>query len=129
MSGKRTARLNEQFKREISEILRRDVHDPRVGLPTVTAVEASPDLWMARVFVRPDPAAEDEPATETELLAGLDAATSFIRRGLGDRLTLRRIPELRFEIDRTLDHAMRIERILKEVLPEDETDDPSGASG
>ncbi len=116
MSQRRRARLNEQFKREISEILRTQVHDPRIGAPTVTAVEATPDLWSAKIFVRPGPASE-KPDADEQLLVGLRAATPFIRRTLGQILTLRRVPELRFELDETLDRALRIEAILREVLP------------
>jgi len=118
MSDRRAARLNEQFKREISDILRRETRDPRIGMPTVTGVDATPDLWSARVYVRPGPEREGEEA-DGELLAGLEAATSFIRRELGERLTLRRVPELRFELDKTLEKAMRIEALLREVLPAD----------
>ncbi len=116
MSQRRTARLNEQFKREISRVLRREVHDPRIGTPTVTAVDVTPDLWLARVFVRPGPAAPEGEGGD-QLLQGLRAATPFIRRTLGSSLELRRVPELRFELDETLDRALRIERILQEVLP------------
>lgn len=123
MKDRRTARLNEHFKREISGILRREVQDPRIGLPTVTGVEATPDLWSARVYVRPGPAAEGD-AVEEDLLAGLHAATPFIRRQLGRNLTLRRIPELHFELDRTLDQALRIEELLREVLPGEDEEDP-----
>lgn len=116
MSQRRAARLNEQFKREISQVLRREVHDPRIGAPTVTAVDVTPDLWLARVFVRPGPAAEEGEEND-RLLEGLRAAAPFIRRTLGASLELRRVPELRFELDITLDRALRIERILQEVLP------------
>ncbi len=119
MSDRRAARLNEQFKREISDILRRETRDPRIGMPTVTGVDATPDLWSARVYVRPGPEREGEEA-DAELLAGLEAATPFVRRELGERLTLRRVPELRFELDKTLEKAMRIEALLREVLPPDE---------
>jgi len=117
MSTRRLARLNEQMKREISEILRTAVRDPRVGHPTVTGVEVTPDLWMARVYVRADPSL---PAGEgEELLLGLEAAAPFIRREVGKSLRLRRVPELRFMADDTLEYALRIEKILREVLPED----------
>ncbi|MEX0843425.1 MAG: 30S ribosome-binding factor RbfA [Gemmatimonadota bacterium] len=122
--SRRTARLNEQFKREVSDILHRDVRDPRVGTPTVTDVEVTSDLWLARVYVRPGPG-EDLEERGPELLAGLEAAEPFLRRELAERLSLRRIPELRFELDRTLDHALRIESILREVLPPD----PEGDEG
>lgn len=126
MSDRRAARLNEQFKREISDILRRETRDPRIGMPTVTGVDATPDLWSARVYVRPGPERDGEEA-DTELLAGLEAANPFIRRELGERLTLRRVPELRFELDKTLEKAMRIEALLREVLPADESPE-AGAS-
>jgi len=119
MTDRRTARLNEQFKREISEILLRKVQDPRVGRVLVTEVRVTADLWMARVFVRP----QGEDRDVEEVLEGLEAAESFIRRELADLLHLRRIPELRFVHDTTLDSALRIEAILKDVLPDDAESD------
>ncbi|TVR64382.1 MAG: 30S ribosome-binding factor RbfA [Gemmatimonadales bacterium] len=127
MSQRRAARLNEQFKREISQVLRREVHDPRIGTPTVTAVDVTPDLWLARVFVRPGPAVDEDEGGD-RLLEGLRAAAPFIRRTLGSSLELRRVPELRFELDLTLDRALRIERILQEVLPADAPEEGSGES-
>lgn len=126
MAGKRVARLNEQFKREITQILRTDVRDPRVGLPTVTGCEVTPDLWLARVYVRPGPTGDSSPEA---LIEGLEAAAPFIRRQLGDTLTLRRVPELRFEIDRTQERASRIEKILREVLPEEDGDEEPREGG
>lgn len=126
MAGKRKARLDELFKREITRILRADVRDPRVGLPTITGADVTTDLWSAKVYVRPGPTRED-PAG---LLEGLAAATPFIRRELGKALTVRRIPELDFRLDRSLEHAARIESLLKEVLPEGEDDpDHNGREG
>lgn len=122
MAGKRKARLNEQLKREISEILRTEVRDPRIGFPTITNVEVTSDLWLARVYVRPDPTTvEDE-----DFLHGLRTAAPFIRRSLGKTLQVRRIPELRFERDETLENAMRIERILQEVVIPEGGDESEG---
>jgi len=120
MAGKRQARLNEQFRREIVAILRTQVRDPRVGHPTVTAVEVTPDLWMARVYVRPDPVGGGE-----ALLEGLEAAAPFIRAQLGQVLAIRRIPELRFQLDRTQEAASRIHALLAEALPPERDEDPS----
>jgi ribosome-binding factor A len=122
MAGKRSARLNEQFRREITGVLRTEVRDPRVGVPTVTGVEVTPDLWMARVYVRPDPSIAAASAGD-ELVEGLEAAAPFIRRELGKTLSLRRIPELRFELDRTIEHAARIHALLAEVRPDAASDD------
>lgn len=116
MPGKRIARLNEQFKREVTQILRTEVRDPRVGLPTVTGAEVTPDLWMARIFVRPGPTGEDPEG----LMEGLEAAAPFVRRRLGELLTLRRVPEIRFQMDETQERAERIESILREVIPREE---------
>jgi ribosome-binding factor A len=124
MGNKRQERLNEQFKREIAGILRTEVRDPRVGLPIVTRVDVTPDLWMARVSVRPDPSADDAEA----LMDGLEAAAPFIRRELGKVMHVRRIPELRFQEDRTLEQALRIERILSEVLPPEDEDSEDSSS-
>lgn len=123
--SRRLERLNEQLKREISKILRTEVRDPRVGVPTVTGVEVTPDLWMARVFVRLTGPEEER----KEAMEGLEAASQYIRRLLGEELHIRRVPELEFQVDRSLEKARRIEEILDEVRPEEgwEEEGPSGA--
>lgn len=123
MSTKRLARLNEQIKREISEILRRDVRDPRVGGVTVTRVEVSGDLWVARVFVRLGGTGEER----SDSVAGLEAAAPFVRRRLGRELHIRRVPELQFREDRALDHATRIDRILKDLSVPPAADEGAGS--
>lgn len=120
----RLARLNEQLKRELSELIRTEVRDPRVGLVTITGVDVAADLGSARVFVR---AIDDEALPE--MLEGLNAAASFLRTKLGRTLHIRRIPELRFREDRSLEGARRIERVLSEVLPEDEDADKDEGEG
>jgi len=114
MTHHRKARLDEQFKREISQILSQKVRDPRVGQVLVTEARVTSDLWLARIFIRP----LDESLPIEETLKGLEAASAFVRRELGKVLRIRRIPELRFLHDTTLDSALRIEEVLKEVLPE-----------
>jgi ribosome-binding factor A len=128
MASKRILRLNEQLKREIAELIRTGVRDPRVGLVSVTAVQVATDLGSARVYVR---ALGDE-AERAEALEGLRAAAPFLRRELGQILSIRRIPELRFHADRALEQAQRIERILSEVLPaegEGPDEAPQGDAG
>jgi len=112
MKGKRAARLNEQLRRELSELIRTEVRDPRVGLVTITGVEVAADLGSARVFVRGG-SGEHELASSLE---GLTAAAPFLRSALGRLLHIRKVPELRFQQDRSLEHAWRIERILSEVI-------------
>jgi len=99
-------------------LLRGELADPRVAGATITAVKASPELDSARVFVT---ALGDDEEKE-EAVAGLISAAPFIRRTLSRKLTLRRVPELRFEVDHQLEGAQRIERLLREVSPPPEED-------
>ena len=121
--NRRLARLNEQFRREITAILRRAVRDPRVLDVVVDSVEVTSDLWLARVYVR----LGDDDQERADALQGLDAAANFIRRELAAVLHIRRIPELRFLEDKTLAQANRIEEILQGLdVGRDEEDDRSG---
>ncbi len=117
--SKRIARLNEQLKRELTDLIRTQVRDPRVGLVTITGVDVARDLGSARIFVRELGGGDDL----DESLAGLEAAAPFLRTALGRILRVRRIPELRFQADRSFEGARRIEAVLAEVLPEGEADD------
>ena len=111
---RRTDRINELLREEIALMLRSEVHDPRVGLATITAVETSPELDHARVYFT---MTGDEDERE-EMQAGLASAAPFIRGQLSKRLHMRRVPELHFRYDSQLDEAARIEQLLREALPE-----------
>lgn len=113
--GKRLPRLNEQLRRELSELIRTEVRDPRVGLVTITGVDTASDLGSAKVYVRVAGGGEGLEAT----LEGLQAAASFLRTKLGRELRIRRVPELRFREDRSYEHARRIEQVLADVLPDE----------
>ena len=120
MAVRRTARLNEQLKRELSELIRTEVRDPRVGLVTITGVDTTRDLSVARVHVR---SLGSEPERQSTL-EGLSAAAPFLRTALGRMLRIRKVPELRFQEDRSLEHARRIEEVLAEVIvPDEESED------
>ena len=125
--GRRVQRLNAQLQREISQQLRRDVRDPRVSGVTIARVSITSDLSIARVFVR-TLSGEDL----KKVLKGLTAAAPFLRRGLAAVLTMRRVPELEFLEDRSLEQAMRIESLLDEVRPDggwEESADEEAPSG
>jgi ribosome-binding factor A len=111
---RRTDRINELLREEIALMVRNEVRDPRVGLATITAVETSPELDHARIYVT---TLGDE-QERSEVLAGLASAAPFIRTQLSKRLRMRRVPELHFQYDRMLDEATRIEQLLREALPE-----------
>ncbi len=111
---RRTDRINEQLREEISLLVRDAVRDPRVSLATITAVQTSPELDHAKVYFTALGTDEER----KELLAGLRSAAPFIRSQLSKRLHMRRIPELHFAIDRVLEGAQRIETLLREALPD-----------
>ena len=122
--NRRLERLNEQFRREITAILRRAVRDPRVGDVGVNSVEVTSDLWLARVYVRVGGGDQER----AEALQGLAAAANFIRRELAGVLHIRRTPELRFLEDKTLAQATRIEEILKGLDGEGAKEDDGAAA-
>ena len=126
VTRRRVERLNAQLQREISTIIRTQLRDPRVATATVAAVEMTGDLSLARVFIRALGSSEEREV----VLEGLTAATPFIRRSLGQELSMRRVPELQFRPDRSLEGALRIERLLTDVRPaagwEDERDEGEG---
>jgi ribosome-binding factor A len=114
--GLRPERVGEEIREELSSLLARDVHDPGIGFVTLTRVKVSPDLQLARVFYT---LLGDERAhKETE--KALTRATPFLRRQIGARIRLRRVPELRFEFDRSVENQDRIERILIDLQTERE---------
>ncbi len=112
---RRTERINELLREEISVILFRDIKDPRLShLVTITAVDVAPDLWYAKVFVSVLGTEEEK----KEVMQGLESAAKFMRRELSDRLRLRRIPELMFRRDDSIERGSRILQLLKEIEPE-----------
>lgn len=121
MSRRRIERVNHLLREELASLLLRSAKDPRLAPVSIMAVKATPDLKYATVYVR----AGGEEAL-ADALRGLESAEGYLRRELGRRLHLRRIPELSFEADRTLEHAHRIETLLRQVRPE--LDEISGAA-
>lgn len=108
----RASRLNEQLRREITDIVRTQLRDPRIGAVTITDVRVTADLDFARIFFT-----TLEPDAAGSSLEGLRAAAAYIRGELGRRLHIRHVPELRFQPDETLEHARRIESLLAQVRP------------
>jgi len=108
MTTTRTARVSRQILQDLSEIIERELKDPRVGMITLTAVHMTPDLHTARVFFSRLGSAEER----EESRRALEHAVGFLRRELGRRLRLRHVPELRFLVDDSLDVSDRISRIL-----------------
>jgi ribosome-binding factor A len=114
MQGKRLDRVNQLIKEEVSILLQRELKDPRLGFVTVTEVETSKDLRLAKVFVS---VLGDERQWAASL-AALASARGFVRNWLRQHLDLRVTPEVEFRADRSMEHAARIQSILKQVQGE-----------
>ena len=120
MPSRRIERLNEQLRREISEIVRWNVKDPRVGPAAISRVETSADLSHARVWI----VVVGDQADEKETLAGLAGAAAFIRAQLSERIEIRKVPALNFRVDRSMKHAAHIQGLLSDVQPSPADYDP-----
>jgi ribosome-binding factor A len=126
-TSRRIARVAELIKREVSKMLLLEIKDERVGagMASVTEVVVSGDLQHARIFVSIYGTEE----ARAETMAGLDASTGYVRREIGQRLSLRRTPEIIFEEDRSFERGIKVlsllnqlsdERAAKEPQPEEE---------
>lgn len=107
----RIARLRELMKKQVSEILQREMKDPRIGFVSVTDVELSADLRHAKVFV----SIFGDAAAKTKTMEGLVSAQGFVRTELAHRIRLRRIPEVLFRIDESIERGARVNRLLRQV--------------
>lgn len=119
MSTQRAERVAEAIRKEISSLLIRGLKDPRIGFVTITSVDVTSDLSQARVFYTL--MGTQDARSETQ--AGLNSSTSYIRQQLGRQLRLRHIPEVRFEYDASFDYGQKIEKLLKDVKPNEQQDD------
>jgi ribosome-binding factor A len=120
--GSRPDRVADQIRSELATLLAREVHDPGIGFVTLTRVQVSADLQLARVLYT---ALGDDKARASSGRA-LERAAPFLRRQLGSRLRLKRTPELRFVYDDSIAGQDRIEQILNELRAADH-DDPTGS--
>lgn len=111
MSFKRADRVADLIKAEISDILLKQVRDPRIRHVTITDVKLSDDLRQAKIYFVP--MGSDAASNETK--NGLVRATGFLKRELGKRLQLRYVPDMNFIFDRSFEYGDRIERLLSEI--------------
>jgi ribosome-binding factor A len=109
--SERTKQLDELLRQEIAGIVTRDVADPRIGFATITDVETAPDLRHAQVWV----SVIGQPRERDATIAALSRAMPFVRRELGRRLRLKRIPELHVRLDDTAERGTRVLRLLHEL--------------
>lgn len=109
--SRRTDRLGELFRIEISKLLQKGLKDPRVGFATINRVDITEDLSFAKVLV--SVMGSDKEKRDT--IIGLRSSAGFIRQFLGKGIKIRKIPELQFVLDENLEHALHIDSILAEL--------------
>lgn len=111
----RSNRVAEQMKKEIADILKRKVKDPRVEFVTVTDVEVTGDLQQARVYVT----VLEQQVKQAEALKGLEKAKGIVRSEVGKRIRLRKTPELAFQIDESIAYGNHIDDLLRKLNQQD----------
>lgn len=116
MMNLRANRVAEQMKKELGEIIGQKIKDPRVGFVTVTDVEVTGDLQQATVYI----SVLGDKKEKEDTLIGLTKAKGFIRSEIGQRIRLRKTPEISFEYDESIDYGNRIETLLNKIHAEDE---------
>jgi ribosome-binding factor A len=112
----RPNRVGDLIREDLSALLARgEVHDPDIGFITLTTVKMSPDLQLARVLYT----SLGDAASRQKTAKALERATPFLRRQIGQRLRLRRVPVLEFRFDESVGHQDRIEQILRDLKTEE----------
>jgi ribosome-binding factor A len=109
-------RVNEAVREVVSAHIAGDLKDPRIGFVTVTGVDTSPDLRHARVFV----SVLGSEIEREEAIQGLTSAAGFLQSQVGAELRMKRTPTLEFVNDPSIEHGMRMERLISEVTEPDE---------
>lgn len=112
----RQEKLGEQIAVELSDLIRTRLKDPRVGFTSITRVEVSGDYRHAKVYV----SVMGTPEEQAETMKGLLHATSFLRRELAGRLTMRYMPEILFKLDHSLEKGAQILALIQQVEQEDQ---------
>lgn len=111
----RNSRVAEQIQRELAELIRLELKDPRVGLVTLTGVDLTPDYAHARVFYT----TLADPSARQDIEAGLRRASGFLRRELSRRIRIHTLPELHFVFDESVERGDRLSRLIDEAVASD----------
>ena len=117
--SQRTDRLDSQIRQELMDLLQREMKDPRLGFATITRVETARDLGHARVWVSVLGTDEEQARS----MSALHDATPWLRRRLGERLSIRKVPELSLRRDESIESGDRVLRLLRD-LEEDQAKRP-----
>ena len=112
MSASRRARIADQIQRELADVIRLEVRDPRVGMVTLTGVDVSRDGSHAKVYFT----VMGAEAAARDAAEGLQRAAGFLRTQLAHRLSTRSVPELHFEFDESVERGVRLSRLIDEAV-------------
>ncbi|MGL5244134.1 MAG: 30S ribosome-binding factor RbfA [Sarcina sp.] len=113
MANYRSGRINEEVRKEVSDIIRNDVKDPRLNaMISVTQVSVTKDLRYAKVYISIFDNSEEK---QKENFLALKNSAGFVRRELGHRMNLRYTPEILFELDKSIDRGMHIDSLLNKI--------------
>ncbi|MCX5908184.1 MAG: 30S ribosome-binding factor RbfA [Deltaproteobacteria bacterium] len=118
MQYKRSDRVGDLIREVLSEMLLRDLHDPRLESVTITGVEVTSDLKLATIFF----SARGIPQKAEASLQGFQSATGFIKKKMAKELRLRYIPDFLFEVDHSFEYGSKIDRLIKSIHQEKEGD-------
>lgn len=110
----RTRRVGEQIQRELADLIRTEVKDPRVGMVTINAVDVSKDLGHAKVFIT---VMNEEQRQQT--LDGLQRAAGFLRSELGRRMFIRSVPQLHFHYDESVSRGAHLSSLIDQAIADD----------
>ncbi|WP_027714072.1 ribosome-binding factor A [Desulfuromonas sp. TF] len=119
MQSSRSHRVAESIHKEVSSLLLKGLKDPRIGFVTITGVEVTPDLHLARIYF--SVMGDEEARKNTQ--KGLSSSTPYVRREIGRRLRLRHVPDILFEYDTSLEYGNRIESLIREIHSDDDQGD------
>lgn len=117
----RRDRVSEQIRRELAELIRNELKDPRVGMISLTDVEVTADYAHAKVYFSSLAGSKGLP----EVLAGLQKASGFLRRELGRRISIHTTPQLHFVFDRSLERGADMDKLIAEAVAISEHSDPA----
>ena len=128
--SRRTEQIGDEIQRILGEVIQNEVKDPRVGFVTVTGVTVTTDLSRANVRL----SVLGEAGERKETMRALERARGFLRRRVGEEITLRTVPEIVLHLDTSLDHAMRISELIHDIEEERKVnppklDEPEGDEG
>ncbi|RPJ04321.1 MAG: 30S ribosome-binding factor RbfA [Deltaproteobacteria bacterium] len=112
--GKRSDRVADLIRKEVSEMLTRSIKDPRIGFVTITRVSVTEDCRSAKIYY----SVMGTAAEREESLEGLTSATGYIRKELGRRVSLRYTPEIVFQFDPSIEYSIHIEEVIQRLREE-----------